>query len=284
MIDETLQDQAALDALGMLEGEEAAAFQAAQKGNVELQTMVDEIAEAVASITHALPSTKAPREVLPRLLAQIRAERLHAPTAPRVSETEASASWMPWALAASIAVAATIGFFSGATVNGVRSGEQIARLRSQNEQAEGERKRLTKVIDTLKDERVAIEKRVEDLRQRDAISQVQIATLKVQATRLAKAYANMAAYVVWDANGQSGEMRFDKLPPAGPGKDYQMWVIDPRYDAPVSAGIFSADITGETTANVKPSRPIALAKNFAVSIEQKGGATKPSDLIVLMSN
>ena len=281
MIDETLQDQAALYALGMLEGEEAAAFQAALKGNVELQPMVDEIAESAASITHALPSTKAPPDVLPRLLAQIRAERL---TAPRVSETDASASWMPWALAASIAVAATIGFFSGARVNGVRSGEQIARLRSQNVQTEAERKRLTSIIDALKDERVAIGKRVEDLRQRDAISQVQIATLKVQATRLAKTYANMAAYVVWDANGQSGEMRFDKLPPAGPGKDYQMWVIDPRYDAPVSAGVFSADIGRETTASVKPSRPIALAKNFAVSIEQKGGAATPSDLIILMSN
>jgi len=284
MIDETLQDQAALYALGMLEGEEAAAFQAALKGNVELQPMVDEIAESAASITHALPSTKAPPDVLPRLLAQIRAERLTAPTAPRVSETDASASWMPWALAASIAVAATIGFFSGARVNGVRSGEQIARLRSQNVQAEAERNRLTSIIDALKDERVAIGKRVDDLRQRDAISQVQIATLKVQATRLAKTYANMAAYVVWDANGQSGEMRFDKLPPAGPGKDYQMWVIDPRYDAPVSAGVFSADIGRETTASVKPSRPIALAKNFAVSIEQKGGAATPSDLIILMSD
>ncbi|MEO7317519.1 MAG: hypothetical protein ABIZ56_00875, partial [Chthoniobacteraceae bacterium] len=101
MIDETLQDQAALHALGLLEGSEAAAFQAALKGNAELQAMVDEIAETAASITHALPAAKAPTEVLPRLLAQIRAERLHG-TTPRAQIADSESSWMPWALAASI--------------------------------------------------------------------------------------------------------------------------------------------------------------------------------------
>ena len=49
MIDETLQDQAALHALGMLQGEEAATFKTALAGNAELQTMVDEIAEAAGA-------------------------------------------------------------------------------------------------------------------------------------------------------------------------------------------------------------------------------------------
>ena len=92
------------------------------------------------------------------------------------------------------------------------------------------------------------------------------------------------AYVVWDANGQNGEMRFDKLPPAGPGKDYQMWVIDPRYDSPVSAGIFSAGSGSDLEVDFKPSRPIAFAKNFALSVEQTGGSAKPQGPIVLMSN
>ena len=283
MIDETLQDQAALHALGMLEGDEALAFQAALKGNAELQAMVDEIAEAAAAVTHALPATKAPPEVLPRLLAQIRAEPMHAP-AGRMAETDFSANWMPWALAASIALAATVGYFSGAKVTGVQSRAEVARLRSRSEQAESERERLTTIITTLKDERVAMEKRVENLRQRDALSQVQIATLKVQATALAKAYANVAAYVVWDAAGQNGVMRFDKLPPAGANKDYQMWIIDPRYSDPVSAGIFTTGAGGELNVNFKPTRPIALARNFAVSVEPKGGSAKPGGPIVLLSN
>ena len=283
MIDETLQDQAALHALGMLEGDEAAAFQAALKGSAELQAMVDEIAEAAAAITHALPATKAPPEILPRLLAQIRTERMPAPAA-RVPESDFSANWLPWALAASIALAATVGYFSGAKVTGVLASAEIARLRAQNQQSEAGRERLTTIIATLKEERVAMEKRVEDLRQRDALSQVQIATLKVQASALAKAYANVAAYVVWDATGQNGVMRFDRLPPAGANKDYQMWIIDPRYSDPVSAGIFTAGAGGELSVNFKPTQPIALAKNFAISVEPKGGSAKPAGPIVLLSN
>ena len=283
MIDETLQDQAALHALGMLPAEEAAAFKAALAGMPELQAMADEIAEAAAAITHAFPHTKAPPEVLPRLLAEIRAEREHA-IAPHAQATAPGWNWMPWAVAASVGIAAGIGFFVGSSIQSVVSRDKIAVLQSQIHESDAERERLSSINEALKDERAALEKRVADLRQRDAISQVQIATLKVQATALAKAYANVAAYVVWDANGQNGVMRFDKLPPAGPGKDYQMWIIDPRYDAPVSAGIFSAGSGGELKVDFKPSRPIALAKNFALSVEQKGGSAKPNGPIVLLSN
>ena len=283
MIDETLQDQAALHALGLLEGGEAAAFQAALAGQAELQTMVNELADAAASIAHALPAAQAPTEVLPRLLAQIRAERLHG-AAPQAQVAETEAGWMPWAVAASIALAAAVGFLSGAKVSAVRSDVELARLRSQIDQADTERLRLATIIAALKEERVAMEKRVDALRTRDAISQVQIATLKVQATALARAYAEVAAYVVWDANGQNGVMRFDRLPPAGVNKDYQMWIIDPRYDAPVSAGIFSAGTGGELEVKFKPTRPIALAGKFALSVEQRGGSAKPQGPIVLMSN
>ena len=283
MIDETLQDQAALHALGLLEGGEAAAFQAALAGQAELQTMVNELADAAASIAHALPAAQAPTEVLPRLLAQIRAERLHG-AAPQAQVAETEAGWMPWAVAASIALAAAVGFLSGAKVSAVRSDVELARLRSQIDQADTERLRLATIIAALKEERVAMEKHVDSLRTRDAISQVQIATLKVQATALARAYAEVAAYVVWDANGQNGVMRFDRLPPAGVNKDYQMWIIDPRYDAPVSAGIFSAGTGGELEVKFKPTRPIALAGKFALSVEQRGGSAKPQGPIVLMSN
>ena len=279
MIDETLQDQAALHALGMLEGEEASAFQAALEGNAELQAMVDEIAEAAAAITRALPSTKAPPEVLPRLLAQIGAEHRPPPVA-RGPDSDADARWMPWAIAASIALSGLTGYFSGAKVQSVDARLQVRELNRQIEQADAEKQRLGSVISGLKDERVALQKRVDDLRQRDALSQVQIATLKVRV----KTYAKVAAYVVWDAAAQQGLMRFDNLPEAGAGRDYQMWVIDPRYDDPVSAGIFTTGSGGELAVKFKPARPIAQAEKFAVSVEQKGGATKPLGQIILMTN
>ena len=279
MIDEKQQDQAALHALGMLQGPEAAEFQAAAKSDPELLKLSDELADAATEIVHALPSAKAPAEVLPRLLTRIRAERMH--SAPqRASEISSSPGWMPWALAASLAVAAAVGYLAGWKVASVSSDNRIAKLNSQIDQADIERQRLANLVTALKDERVSLEKRVADLRQRDLLSQIKIATLKVQV----KKYAAVAAYAVWDAAAQQGVMRFANLPPAPAGKDYQMWIIDPKSAGPVSAGIFTSEGGGEFSAAIKPSRPIAMADKFAVSLEPQNGSASPRGEIFLMSN
>ena len=75
MIDETLQDQATLYALGLLSDAEAAEFRAAAGRDPELQAFVDEITESAASLVRALPPTPPPPNSLPRLLARLRAER-----------------------------------------------------------------------------------------------------------------------------------------------------------------------------------------------------------------
>ena len=279
MIDEAQQDQAALHALGLLEGDEAAAFRAALAGGPELQTLTDELGEAAASLVHALPAAKAPPEILSRLLAKMRAERMHA-AAPRIHATVPHTNWLPLALAASIAIAATIGFLAGTKTANANAQRQVARLSSEIAKSEAERERLVLLASALKDERGILQKRIDDLRQRDVLSQLRIATLKSQV----KAYAKVAAIAVWDAAGQQGVVRFDNLPPVAPGKDYQMWVIDPRNPKPVSAGVFSAGAGGLIDVKFKPEQPIALADKFAVSVEQKGGSSGLPTTVVLMSN
>lgn len=273
MIDETQQDQAALHALGLLEGDEAKAI----AGAPELQALADDIAESAAALVHALPAAKAPPEILPRLLAQMRAER--AP-ASRAYATVPRTNWQPLALAAGIAIAATVGFLTGTKIAEARSQRQIASLAAEVAQKESERARLTSLAAQLKDERGILEKRIDDLRQRDALSQLRIATLKSQL----KAYAKVIAVAVWDAGGQQGVVRFDNLPPAAADKDYQMWVIEPRNPKPVSAGIFSAGGGGTINVKFKPDQPIALADKFAVSLERKGGTSGLPTTVVLMSN
>ena len=279
MIGEAQQDHAALHALGLLEGDEATAFRAALAGGPELQTFADEVAEAAAALVHALPAAKAPPEILPRLLTQIRAERMHAP-APHAHATVPRTNWQPLALAAGIAISATLGFLAGTKIAGAKSQRQIERLTSEVAQKESERQRLESLASALKGERGILEKRIGDLRQRDALSQLRIATLKSQL----KAYAKVAAIAVWDGGGQQGVVRFDNLPAAPAGKDYQMWVIDPRYPAPVSAGVFTAGVSGVTDVKFKPDQPIALADKFAVSLERQGGTSGPPTTVILMSN
>ena len=282
MIDETQQEQAALHALDSLSGAEATAFRDALATSPELQTFADEMADAAASLTHALPSAKAPAEILPRLLAQIRAERMHS-TSPRThpsARTIAPSSWHPWALAAGIAIGATLGFIAGVRIAVSKSQGEITALTSQISDAESLQKQLSTLNSTLKEERLILEKRVRDLKTRDAFAQLQIATLKSQV----KTYANVIAVAVWDAGGQQGVVRFDNLPEPGAGKDYQMWIIDPRYPAPVSAGTFPVGSDGSSNVTFKPEQPIALADKFAVSVERKGGSATPQGPIVLISN
>ena len=273
MIDETQQDHAALHALGLLAGDEARAV----VGAPELQALADELAESAAALVHALPAAKAPPEILPRLLAQMRAER--AP-ASRADATVPHTNWQPLALAAGIAMAATVGFLTGTKIAGARSQQQIARLSAEVAEKESERERLASLAAALKDERGILEKRIGDLRQRDALSQLRIATLKSKLN----AYAKVVAVAVWDAGGQQGVVRFDNLPQAAAGKDYQMWVIDPRNPKPVSAGVFSAGSGGTIDVKFKPDQPIALADKFAVSLERKGGTSGLPTTVVLMSN
>ena len=59
---------------------------------------------------------------------------------------------------------------------------------------------------------------------------------------------------------------------------------DPKSAAPVSAGIFPSEGRGEFDAAIKPSRPIALADKFAVSLEPKNEFASPRGPIFLMSN
>jgi len=66
------------------------------------------------------------------------------------------------------------------------------------------------------------------------------------------------------------------LKPAPKGKDYQLWIIDPRYPSPVDAGILQVDDSGDGRVNFKARRPIQNANQFAVTEEIKGGAAVPT--------
>ena len=98
---------------------------------------------------------------------------------------------------------------------------------------------------------------------RDTLSQLKIAAL----TSKVQAYQKVVAVAAWDAERQQGVVRFDNLPPPAAGRDYQMWVIDPKYPAPVSAGVFDASRGGVSNLPFKADKPITSADKFAVSVE-----------------
>jgi len=280
MIDETLQDQATLYALGMLSDAEATEFRAAANRDPELQAFVDEITESAASLVRALPPMPPPQNSLPQLLARLRGER----TTTAAPVTIASGiSWLPWALAAVFTLAAGLLWFRS-----FETRQQIAQLEKErsvltvtNAKLTAENATLAATREQLTGQIATLTTQIRDLQTRDSLSQLKIAAL----TSKVQAYQKVVAVAAWDAGRQQGVVRFDNLPPSAAGKDYQMWVIDPKYPAPVSAGVFDAGRGGVLNLPFKADKPITSADKFAVSVEPKGGSPTPTQgQIVLISN
>jgi anti-sigma-K factor RskA len=96
------------------------------------------------------------------------------------------------------------------------------------------------------------------------------------------AYAKTTAVVVWDAEKQQGVIKLVNLPKPESGKDYQLWVIDPKHPQPVSGGVLSVQAEGPTRVSFKPDQPVTKADKFAISVEPAGGMSKPTGNIVFM--
>jgi anti-sigma-K factor RskA len=112
---------------------------------------------------------------------------------------------------------------------------------------------------------------------RDALTQMQVATLTSKLSNAPEA----TAAIVWDPELQRGVLNTANVPPNAADRDYQLWIVDPRYRQPVDAGVFSVEKTGSTRYVFKPKSPITSASAFAISLERKGGVPKAEGPIVL---
>ena len=129
-------------------------------------------------------------------------------------------------------------------------------------------------------ERGRLRKRITRLEQRDLFAQVQIASLN---SKLENA-PDANAVVVWDEKRQRGILRVTKLPRNEENRDYQLWLVDPRYKDPVDGGVFHVANDGALRVSFHPSSPVREAKGFAISLERKGGVQSAEGPIVMLSN
>jgi anti-sigma-K factor RskA len=80
------------------------------------------------------------------------------------------------------------------------------------------------------------------------------------------AYASSQIIVAWDPYQYRGVVALQNLPAPPAGHDYQLWVLDPEAETPISAGL----ITASRPFTVKPlSTP---SPGFAISLEPSGGS------------
>jgi len=120
--------------------------------------------------------------------------------------------------------------------------------------------------------------RVTRLEERDFLARVQIASLSSKLENAPSANA----VVVWDEKKQRGILKVTQLPRNAADRDYQLWLVDPRYKDPVDGGVFHVANDETLSVPFHPNTPVRDAQAFAISIERKGGVTKAEGPIVLL--
>ena len=264
MIDETKQDLLVQYLLGELDPAMADKVRAELARDVELQKFAHEMEEAFASMAYAAPPKIPPVDLAQRIL---QAER-GTPRRDSPPTSRPKIIWLavPWALAAAFAIACAV------------LGLEEVRLRKDLLSLQEKVMDANKAYAVLQQKNTQSERDLAAQKERNLLSELRIATLRAQIAT----YKGATAVVVWDKDKRNGVLQLDKLPPPAPGKDYQLWVIDPKNPQPVSAGILSVPNDGLIRTSFHPASPVESADAFAISVEKAGGAPKPEGQIILV--
>jgi anti-sigma-K factor RskA len=288
-----LQDQAALYALGLLDAEESRALEQHLATDPALDALVRDLQNTLAQTTRALPPEAPPEALRALLLQQIRLRKKHA-ASPQPTTRPTSWTRLAWSLAAALAVTSSWLYTERArltdSLSVLASNEAAARLDANNflaranlqqsraDVAEAAASRTRQEADSLKSSLTQLTTELQTLQQRNALAQMQIATLQSTVTE----FQQGVAVVVWDSEKEQGILKLEKMPPIAADKDYQLWVVDPTKPKTVDAGIVRVDANGFARVEFKPVVDISEAAKFAVSIERKGGVPENEGPVILV--
>jgi anti-sigma-K factor RskA len=268
MISEERQDQAIAYLLAELSPAEQSAFEGELQRDTELQAFVGEMREALGLLAQTAPLAVPPDGLRERILAIAREGIDPVPVPimeiPRPSGWRAPVAWM--AISGALFLIALTVLFDDWTIRAqyALQKEQIVSVKHDLELLQGD-------VDSQRQQIASME-------QADALSQIRVATLDPQIAPLSKA----SAVVVWNAGKQQGVIKGAHLSGAGPGKDYQLWLIDPSTPGPVSAGVIAVSPDGSFAIAFKPVHSVASVAKFAISVEASGGADSPHGPIVFV--
>ena len=305
MITEHLEEQACLYVLGLLPQTEERAFEAEMSHDDELRKLVASLQNATLAIAKSTPMLEISPDVKQRLFASIADESTTAQKSPDKDNhilpfpKKSQSSWLPlvpWAAAAGLTVFLILQMRDAdreqqeltaqisSRANELQSAKEELvtasnqwqieknRLEASNQASIQAQTELQKQLATAETTRKEILARLTALEAKDALAQAQIAVMN----SLIKNRPEAIAVSVWNQEKQNGILVVENLPVLEPGKDYQLWVIDPSIAAPVSAGIFKVDVKGKVRINFQPKQNIQTAAKFAVTEEKEGGAVSPT--------
>lgn len=258
-MNEGQQERASLYALGLLDADEAAEFERELAADGELRTLTAELREAVASLVRTASEALPPPRLRARLLARVAKEARASDSI--LGKPVAGPAWTQWISLAAAAALAILCVF----------------LRS--EKAEAERHWLVarSELATLRKMYGTAEANTD----RASIAQVAFCTLEPVP---APQQTGPQAAVLWDAARRRGRLHISGLPPAGEGKDYQLWTVETGIKDPVNSGLVKvgADNIAEVEFQPQGDDGKGPAVAFALSRERAGGVPKNEGPILFL--
>lgn len=298
-MDDAKEELAVRYVLGELTSSEEERFRAELEQEPELSDATRELGEAFASLALSAPPRAAPADLPGKIVQATR----------NAGSRKIIGIWgfLPWAMAACLAALCAVlaaermqsqrnlaaahnqKVFSDqevATLHGrdALTQKELADLRSKGElfqkklaEVQSKEELFQKELADLRGKDELSQKKLADLHAKDALSQMKIATLQ----SLVDTFARTSAVVIWDPDKKSGIVQFNNLPAPGPGKNYQLWVIDPKFPQPISAGLVPTSESGMVKVNFKPAQAVGSAAKFAVSLEDTGESPTPGQIILL---
>jgi hypothetical protein len=250
---------AAVYAVGALDGDDLVRFEThLAEGCQRCTRALAESREALTGMALAETPAAPPAKVRTALLARV------AEGAQPARRPQSRASWVPWA-AATAAVAVVAAMLSGGTV----ASRYEARLGQMARETAAARERLQRNEATLRDEMAVYRGAVELLRD---------PATRVVELRGAGPSPEASGRLVWHATA-GGHLVVANLPPAPPGKAYELWTLGGPTPRP--AGVFQVDASGRAIHRVEAA-PGPVPK-FAVTLEPEAGVPAPTGPIVLAS-
>lgn len=287
-MNEELQDKAALYALGALEPIEASAFEERMLRDPELSALVEDLCETTAAMASAVPLVEPSSEIRAQVMASIQPPQTQKPL--QSAPTTKSTGWRGmagWGIAAGLAACCVFLWNGRAQLEmqvSVLSGNeadamQLAEDRRLDSQRIGkELAQVRGVLQGVQADLSSANAEVAQWREKDAMAQMRIATLQSTVDE----YQQGVAVVVWDSEKHEGMLKLERMPAIDPGKDYQLWVVDPKNPKPVNAGVVRVDEEGFANIQFKPVDAVSDAAKFALSVEREGGVPENEGPIVLI--
>jgi anti-sigma-K factor RskA len=256
---EHFEELAALQALGIPLGGEAAEFARHLEGCSECKALLADLRDAstaFAAQAAPIPPRPSVRQALLRAVAADAAGSPR-PDVPRPAVSRPRYGAILFALAAAVALV----FFV----------LDDAKLRREREELRSRTADLTSRLDSAQ----------QSLARRDLQARV-LESEDVRVLFLGGKDPQPAARakVFWSQKAGRGVLVAGNLTPLPPGKQYELWVFS--KGKPVPAGVFDVDSSGRAIFESPDLSAAGLAENFAVTVEPQGGVPAPTGPIVLV--